>query len=72
MPAIQRALTDASKYEGALKQCIRAPLHQAEYDLYVNFSYNIGSAGFCGSTIAKRLNAQDYAGACDAITTSAS
>ncbi|MDO8251388.1 MAG: lysozyme [Rhodoferax sp.] len=67
VPAIQRALTDASKFEGALKQCVTVPLHQAELDLYVNFSYNVGSAGFCGSTIVKRLNALDYVGACNAI-----
>ena len=67
VPAIQRALTDASKYEGALKQCVTVPLHQAEYDLYVNLSYNIGAARFCGSTIVKRLNVQDYVGACNAI-----
>ena len=30
-------------------------------------AYNIGTAGFCGSTIVKRLNAENYAGACDAI-----
>ena len=67
IPAIQRALTDATKFEGAVKKCVAAPLHQAELDLYVNFSYNVGSAGFCGSTVVKRLNALDYAGACDAI-----
>ncbi|ABM37547.1 lysozyme [Polaromonas naphthalenivorans] len=67
VPAIQRALSDASKFEGALKRCVSVPLHQAEYDLYVNLSYNIGSTGFCGSTIVRRLNSLDYAGACDAI-----
>lgn len=65
--AAQRALTDVSQYEGAIKRCVYVPLHQAEYDLYVNLSYNIGSAGFCGSTIVKRLNMQDYKGACEAI-----
>lgn len=65
--AIVRALQDIGKYEGAIKQCVHVPLHQAEYDVYVDLAYNIGSAGFCGSTIVKRLNAQNYAGACDAI-----
>lgn len=65
--AVQRALYDASKYEGALKRCVKAPLHQAEYDLYTDLSYNIGPTAFCNSTIVKRLNAEDYRGACDAI-----
>jgi lysozyme len=65
--AAQRALSDSQKFEGALKRCVTAPLHQAEYDLYVDLSYNIGSTAFCNSTIVKRLNAGDYSGACEAI-----
>lgn len=76
--AAQRALTDASKYEGAIKACITAPLHQGEYDAYIDLAYNIGPTNFCyvrdkqgritgPSTLAKRLNALDYAGACNAI-----
>ena len=65
--ALQRKQRDLVKFEGALKRCVRVPLHQAEYDVYVDMAYNIGYGGFCGSTIVKRLNAQDYAGACDAI-----
>lgn len=65
--AVQRALNDASKYEGALKRCVKVPLHQEEYDLYTDLSYNIGPTAFCNSTIVKRLNAQDYAEACEAI-----
>lgn len=65
--ALQRALVDVQKYEGALKQCVTVPLHQAEYDVYVDLSYNIGSGAFCSSTIVKRLNDGDYLGACNAI-----
>jgi len=65
--ALQRKARDIVKFEGALKSCVRVPLHQAEYDLYVDHAYNIGAGAFCGSTIVKRLNAGDYAGACNAI-----
>jgi len=65
--ALGRLLTDAQKFEGALKRCVKVPLHQHEYDAYVNLSYNIGDAAFCGSTLVKRLNVLNYAGACDAI-----
>lgn len=65
--ALQRKARDIEKFEGALKACVRVPLYQAEYDVYVDHAYNIGSGAFCASTIVKRLNAQDYAGACDAI-----
>ena len=65
--ALQRKARDIQRFEGALKTCVRVPLNPSEYDVYVDHSYNIGSTAFCGSTIVSRLNAQDYAGACDAI-----
>jgi lysozyme len=66
--AVARALQDAGKYEGALKSCVRVPLHQYEYDAYTSLAYNIGPAAFCGSTLVKKLNAEDYAGACAEIS----
>lgn len=66
--ALERALTDASKFEGAVKQCVHVPLHQYEYDAYIDFAYNIGPTKFCSSTLVKKLNAQDYAGACAEIS----
>jgi len=65
--ALARALTDIQKFEGALKQCVTVPLHQHEYDVFVSFSYNIGSGAFCRSTLVKKLNAGDYTGACREI-----
>lgn len=62
--AVARALADVQRFEGALKQCVKVPLHQYEYDAYISLSYNIGSKAFCGSTLVKKLNAGDYAGAC--------
>ncbi|MFM9881230.1 MAG: lysozyme [Burkholderiaceae bacterium] len=65
--ALRRKLADLQTYEGALKRCVKVPLHQHEYDAYINLSYNIGPAALCNSKIVSRLNALDYAGACDAI-----
>lgn len=65
--ALQRALQDVQQFEGAIKRCVTAPLHQHEYDAYISLSYNIGQAAFCGSTLVRKLNAQDYAGACKEI-----
>jgi lysozyme len=63
--ALARALTDVQQFEGALKQCVTVPLAQHEYDALVSFSYNVGSRAFCQSTLVRKLNAEDYAGACD-------
>ncbi|QDL55331.1 lysozyme [Rhodoferax aquaticus] len=65
--AMQRALADVSKYEGAVKRCVHVPLYQYEYDAYINLAYNIGGNAFCNSTLVKKANAQDYSGACNAI-----
>jgi lysozyme len=65
--ALQRKLSDIQAFEGALKQCVTAPLHQYEYDAFIDLAYNIGPAAFCSSTLVKKLNALDYAGACDAV-----
>lgn len=65
--ALQRKIVDVQKFEGAIKQCVKVPLHQHEYDAYVSLAYNIGSGAFCSSTLVRKLNAQDYAGACREI-----
>lgn len=65
--ALERALSDISKYEGALKKCVRVPLSQNEYDAYVSLSYNIGTGAFCKSTLVKYLNEFRYEEACNEI-----
>lgn len=65
--ALARALRDVQKYEGAIKQCVHVPLHQHEYDAFTSLSYNIGTTAFCRSTLVRKLNTEDYAGACNEI-----
>ena len=65
--ALVRKLQDVQRFEGALRQCVRVPLHQHEYDAFLSLAYNIGPGAFCGSTLVRRLNAGDYAGACAEI-----
>lgn len=65
--AMQRALRDVSKFEGAVKQCVTVPLHQYEYDAFIQLSYNIGQTAFCKSTLVKKANVSDYTGACSEI-----
>lgn len=62
--ALARAYADITKFEGAVKKCVTVPLHQYEYDAYISLAYNIGTGNFCSSTLVKKLNAQDYEGAC--------
>jgi len=65
--ALQRKLNDVKKFEGALKKCVTVPLHQHEYDAYLSLAYNIGPTAFCNSTLVRKLNREDYYGACSEI-----
>jgi lysozyme len=65
--AVARALQDVAKYEGAVKTCVKVPLHQYEYDAFLSLAYNIGPGAFCGSTLVRVLNAGDYTEACRQI-----
>lgn len=62
--ALIRLLKDANKFESAIQTCVDVPLYQYEYDAFVSLNYNIGPKAFCKSTLVKKLNRHDYAGAC--------
>ena len=66
--ALHLALADVSKTEAAVRRCVKVPLSQNEFDAYVSFTYNIGPTAFCNSTLVKKLNTRDYAGACAEIS----
>ena len=65
--ALQRTMRDIGTKESAVKKCVKVPLYQHEYDAYISLAYNIGTGNFCSSTLVKKLNQQDYAGACKEI-----
>ena len=62
---VQREVS--TQYEAAVKRCVKVPMYQHEFDAMVDTTYNIGTTGFCTSTMVRRLNEGDYKGACDAI-----
>lgn len=65
--ALVRLLADADQYASAVKRCAPVPMRQHEFDAYVSLAYNIGPNAFCTSTLARKLNAGDYSGACREI-----
>lgn len=44
---------------------VKVPLNQNQYDALCSLIFNIGQTAFCTSTILRKLNAKDYAGAAD-------
>ena len=54
---------DIEKHAEALA-CIKTPLTEGQKVAFVSFAYNVGTRKFCNSTLAKKANAGDMAGAC--------
>jgi len=59
---------DLKPRERAVDELTRVPLNQNEFDALVSFVYNVGIAGYRGSTARRRLNNGDRSGAAQALT----
>ncbi|MEG7663762.1 lysozyme [Hafnia paralvei] len=56
------------QYEAGVHGLVTVPLNQNQYDALVDFAYNLGVNALKGSTLLKKLNAGDYAGAANEFT----
>lgn len=56
---------DLKKYEEAVEKYVKVEVNQNQFDALVSFVYNVGSGSFSKSTLLKKLNAGDYAGAAE-------
>lgn len=65
--ALNRLQKDVRDAENAVRKCVAVPLMPYEFDAYTSLAYNIGGKAFCDSTLVRKLNAGDYAGACEQI-----
>lgn len=65
--ALDRLRRDITVAESAISRCVRVPLSQGELDAYTSLAFNVGTDAFCRSTLVVKLNAGDYAGACEEI-----
>ncbi|CAB4147770.1 COG3772 Phage-related lysozyme (muraminidase) [uncultured Caudovirales phage] len=62
--ALVRLQESANEHVKGMVKCIKVPITQGELDAYASFTYNVGVGAFCSSTLNKKLNSSDYAGAC--------
>lgn len=58
---------DLANVEKAVNAAIKVPMTQNQFDAMVSLAFNIGNGGFAKSTVVKRLNAGDVAGAGEAF-----
>ena len=53
-------LNDMHIFESDVRRLVKVPLTQWQFDALVSFSYNVGAGAFAGSTLLKKVNAQDF------------
>lgn len=56
---------DLKTFEAGVRAAVKVPLSQNEFDALVSLAFNIGVGAFSKSTLVKKLNAGDRAGAAD-------
>lgn len=54
---------DLLKHAEAI-DCIKRPLTDGQKAAFLSFAFNVGNNAFCGSTLVRKANAGDMAGAC--------
>ncbi|TIO39692.1 MAG: lysozyme, partial [Mesorhizobium sp.] len=58
-----------AEFETGMRKCLASPdtIPDNAYAAFLSASYNIGTGAFCKSSMARRANAGDIRGACDAL-----
>lgn len=54
---------DVAEFERAVEQAVTIELQQHEFDALVSFAYNVGAGALASSTLVRKLNTGDRAGA---------
>jgi len=63
--ALIRLNFQADVFQQEMRRCIGdVPMYQYEWDAVISWAFNVGSKAACGSTLVRKLQAFDYAGAC--------
>lgn len=57
--------TGMVSYESDVSRLVKVGLTQGQFDALVSFTYNLGARSLSTSTLLRKLNAGDYAGAAD-------
>lgn len=57
--------TGLVSYESDVSRLVKVGLTQGQFDALVSFTYNLGARSLSTTTLLRKLNAGDYAGAAD-------
>lgn len=61
--AEQLLRSDTGWAQDAVRRNVKVPLSQGQFDALTSFTFNLGAGALASSTLLKKLNAGDYAGA---------
>lgn len=56
-------LTDMEEFEKDVRRLVKVQLEPWQFDALVSFTYNVGAGNLSKSTLLKKVNAKDFAGA---------
>ncbi|MGQ0530005.1 MAG: lysozyme [Panacagrimonas sp.] len=57
-------VSDLIAHHQDVQRCVNVPLQDHQRAAFVSFAFNVGGEKFCDSTLVRKLNAGDTAGAC--------
>ena len=63
--AEQMLAEDLVRFERIVERQVQVPLKQGQFDALVSFTYNVGEGNFTKSTLLRKLNTGDTAGAAE-------
>jgi lysozyme len=58
---------DLARHAEGVMGCVHVQLTDGQKVAFVDFTYNAGISAFCGSSMARKANAGDMVGACNAL-----
>jgi len=56
-----------AEFSAKIDKCLPETLPDSVHAAFLSAAYNIGTGAFCGSSMARRANAGNIVGACDAL-----
>lgn len=58
---------DLARHAAGVMACVHVPMTDGQKVAFVDAAYNVGVANFCHSSMARKTNAHDARGGCDAL-----
>lgn len=58
---------DLPRYDAMVNKCIKVDMPPHRHAAILSFTYNVGGYALCHSTVARKLNAGDVKGGCNAL-----